>query len=85
MPVTADQIRLKILAALPDAQVTVEDMTGGGDHYSASVVAAEFRGKALVEQHRLIYAALGDWLRGPIHALALHTRTPEEAAPSGAI
>jgi len=80
MPVTADQIRLKILAALPDAQVTVEDMTGGGDHYEASVVAAEFRGKNPVEQHRLIYAALGNWLQGPIHALALHTRTPEEAA-----
>ena len=81
MPVTADQIRLKILAALPDARVTVEDTTGGGDHYAASVVAAEFRGKGLIEQHRMIYAALGNWMQGPIHALALSTLTPEEAAP----
>jgi len=81
MPITADEIRLKILAALPDAQVTVEDMTGGGDHYVANVVAAAFRGKELIDQHRMIYAALGAALHGPIHALALHTRTPEDPAP----
>jgi stress-induced morphogen len=81
MPITADEIRLKILTALPDAQVTVEDTTGGGDHYSADVVAAAFRGKELIEQHRMVYAALGAALHGPIHALALHTRPPEDPAP----
>ena len=80
MPITADEIRLKILAALPDAQVTVQDTTGGGDHYAAHVVAAAFRGKNLVEQHRMVYAALGAALHGPIHALALLTRTPEDPA-----
>jgi stress-induced morphogen len=81
MPITADEIRRKILAALPDAQVTVEDTTGGGDHYAARVVAAAFHGKDLVEQHRMVYAALGAALHGPIHALALSTRTPDDAAP----
>jgi stress-induced morphogen len=81
MPITADEIRRKILAALPDAHVTVEDMTGGGDHYSASVVASAFRGKDLVDQHRMVYAALGADLHGPIHALALHTRAPDDPAP----
>ena len=78
MPITPDEIRRKILAAIPDAQVTVEDTTGGGDHYAATVVAGAFRGQGPVDRHRMIYAALGAAMKGPIHALALTTRTPEE-------
>jgi acid stress-induced BolA-like protein IbaG/YrbA len=79
MPITTDEIRRRILAALPDADVTVED-TGGGDHFAATVVAAAFRDQGPVDRHRTIYAALGDAMRsnGPIHALALITKTPEE-------
>ena len=66
--------------AKPDATTGVlkRDTTGGGDHWAATVVSAAFHGKNLVERHRLIYGALGDLMRGPIHALALTTETPEE-------
>jgi stress-induced morphogen len=78
MPLTADDIRNKILAALPDAQVSVDDMTGGGDHWSVGVVSPAFRGQGPVDRHRMVYAALGTAMNGPIHALALTTRAPEE-------
>jgi stress-induced morphogen len=78
---TPDDVRTRIRAALPDAQIEVVDTTGGGDHFSATVVSPVFVGKGLVERHRLVYAALGEALVGPaapIHALALTTETPEE-------
>jgi stress-induced morphogen len=78
MPPSPDDIRAKIRAALPDAEVSVTDTTGGGDHFAATVVSPSFAGKGPVDRHRLVYAALGDAMRGPIHALALVTETPEE-------
>jgi stress-induced morphogen len=78
MAITPETISARIRAALPDAEVSVTDTTGGGDHFSATVVSAEFVGKGPVDRHRLVYAALGDAMRGPIHALALVTATPEE-------
>ncbi len=59
MAITADEIRIKIAAAIPGAEVTVQDLTGGGDHYAATVVAAAFRGQGPVDRHRMVYAALG--------------------------
>ena len=76
-----DEIRARIRAAIPDADVTVRDTTGGGDHFDATVVSPAFAGKGPVERHRLVYAALNDAIIGPaapIHALALTTATPEE-------
>jgi stress-induced morphogen len=78
MGVTTKTIETLIAAALPDARVSVEDTTGGGDHYAAVVVTAAFQGKTLIERHRMVYAALGDLMRAQIHALALTTETPEE-------
>ena len=75
--ITPDEISARIRAVLPDAEVSVTD-TGGGDHFSATVVSAAFSGKGLVDRHRLVYAALGEAMRGPIHALALSTFTPQE-------
>ena len=78
---TPDDIRTRIRAALPDADVSVVDTTGGGDHFDATVVSSAFVGKGPVERHRLVYAALSDAILGPaapIHALALTTETPEE-------
>ena len=78
---TTDDIRARIRAALPDAEVTVRDTTGGGDHFDATVVSAAFAGKGPVDRHRLVYAALSEVIHGPaapIHALALTTATPEE-------
>jgi stress-induced morphogen len=78
MGLSPADIQTRIKAALPDADVDVVDTTGGGDHFAATVVSAAFAGKGPVERHRLVYAALGDAMRGPIHALALTTRTPDE-------
>jgi stress-induced morphogen len=78
MAISPDDIRALIRAALPDAEVAVADTTGGGDHYEATVVSTAFAGKGPVDRHRLVYAALGDAMRGPIHALALVTETPDE-------
>jgi stress-induced morphogen len=86
--VTPDDIRARIQAGIPGAVVRVTDTTGGGDHFSATVVSASFAGKGPVDRHRAVYAALGDAITGPaapIHALALVTETPDETeTPSGA-
>ncbi|HEY2899786.1 MAG TPA: BolA family transcriptional regulator [Polyangia bacterium] len=78
MAITLDEIRAQIRAALPDADVRVQDTTGGGDHFAAIVVSASFRGQTPVDRHRAVYAALGAAMNGPIHALALTTLTPDE-------
>jgi stress-induced morphogen len=75
---TPEDITARIRTALPDADVRVVDTTGGGDHFSATVVSSAFAEKGLIDRHRLVYAALGEAMRGPIHALALTTETPEE-------
>jgi stress-induced morphogen len=74
----AEEIRRKIETALPGSRVQVRDTTGGGDHFEAVVIAAEFAGKSMVEQHRLVYSILGDAMAGPIHALALRTSPPKD-------
>jgi acid stress-induced BolA-like protein IbaG/YrbA len=75
----AARIRERILGALPDSEVQVNDTTGTGDHFEAYVVSAAFAGKPMVQQHKLVYAAVQDWLQtGELHALALKTYTPEQ-------
>ena len=67
----------KLKAAFPGAvRIEVQDLTGTKDHYKAVVVAQEFAGKSRVEQHQLVYRALGELMAGPVHALALETRAP---------
>ena len=73
-----EDIRRRIEDALPGARVTVADATGAGDHFEVRVRAAAFAGRTLVEQHQLVYGALGS-LMGRIHALALQTESPQEA------
>jgi stress-induced morphogen len=74
---TSDEIRALICEGLPDAQVTIEDLAGDGNHYRAHVVAPEFRGKSRVQQHQMVYRALGGRMGGELHALALTTATPD--------
>ncbi len=70
------QILQKMLeSALPGAQVRVEDLTGGLDHFKVAVKASQFQGLSRLEQHRLVFDALGDAMNGPIHALQLYTET----------
>ncbi|MEO0685243.1 MAG: BolA family transcriptional regulator [Cyanobacteria bacterium J06649_11] len=76
--ISPEQVKEMILAQMPDAQVQVEDLTGGGDHYQVSVVSSQFAGKGLVKQHQLVYGALKQAMSTEaIHALALKTYTPE--------
>ncbi|NVJ07158.1 BolA/IbaG family iron-sulfur metabolism protein [Myxococcus sp. AM001] len=75
----AEFIRARILEALPGSEVEVRDYTGTGDHYEARVVSPDFAGKAMVQQHQLVYAPLQPWLKsGELHALALKTYSPEQ-------
>ena len=76
MPMTPDAIERAIRESLPDAQVTIEDLAGDGDHYRAHIVSEQFRGKSRVQQHQLVYQALGGRMGGELHALALTTSTP---------
>jgi len=73
---TPESVRRLLLAALPGAEIELVDLTGTEDHYQARVVSQAFEGKTLIEQHQLVYRALGDALHGPIHAFALKTYTP---------
>lgn len=79
MAMDATDIETLIKGALPDATVTIEDLAGDGDHYSARVVSAAFRGKSRVQQHQMVYAALQGKMGGQLHALALQTSVPEGA------
>jgi len=74
---SADELKTRIEAALPGATAEVEDWTGGGDHFRATVVAPQFAGLGRIAQHRLVYDVFGDEVGGPIHALSLKTATPE--------
>jgi stress-induced morphogen len=74
---TALEIEQLIHAGLPEAQVAIEDLAGDGNHYRAHVVAPAFRGKSRVQQHQMVYRALGDRMGGALHALALTTAAPD--------
>lgn len=76
--VNTKEIEAMIKAHMPDAQVEVQDLTGGGDHYQLTVVSSQFADKGLVQQHKLVYATLQEAISSEaIHALAIKTYTPE--------
>ncbi|WP_322517999.1 BolA family transcriptional regulator [Rhodopseudomonas palustris] len=77
MPMDARDIEAMIKAAIPDAEVTIRDLAGDGDHYAATVVSESFRGKSRVQQHQIVYASLQGQMGGVLHALALQTGVPE--------
>jgi stress-induced morphogen len=78
MAMAASEIETLIKAAIPDAEVTITDLAGDGDHYSARVVSRTFAGVPRVQQHQKVYAALGGRMGGELHALQLMTAAPEE-------
>jgi stress-induced morphogen len=77
MAMDAGEIERLIKARLPDAEVTIRDLAGDGDHYAATVLSESFRGKSRVAQHQIVYEALKAEMGGKLHALALQTGTPE--------
>ena len=72
----AAEIEALIKAALPDAQVEIEALVDDGDHYLARVSSTAFAGKSRVQQHKMVYEALGGRMGGELHALQLTTAVP---------
>ena len=79
MPMPADELERSLREAFPDAEVTVTDLAGDGDHYRARVVSPAFRGVSRVKQHQMVYAALKGRVGGELHALAVETAAPPES------
>lgn len=71
----ADEIKTRLLKAFPSCEIVLKDLTGGEDHWQLDIKCTEFSGKSLVEQHQMVYKALGDMMghSSQIHALALNT------------
>ena len=78
MPMAANEIERLIREAIPDAEVTIDDLAGDGDHYAARVTSPVFAGLSRVRQHQLVYAALGPRMGNELHALQLTTAAPRE-------
>ena len=78
MAMDAAMIERLIKESLPDAQVSIEDLRGDGDHYAAHIISSAFRGKTRVQQHQMVYQALRGRMGNKLHALALQTGAPED-------
>lgn len=79
--VSPNQVEAMIKAGLPDAEVQVQDLTGGGDHYQVVVVSSLFEGKRTIQQHQMVYGALKQAMASEaIHALTMKTYTPQDWA-----
>ena len=76
MPMAASEIERLIKTAIPDADVSIRDLAGDGDHYAARVVSESFAGMGRIKQHQAVYAALGGRVGGELHALQLETAVP---------
>jgi stress-induced morphogen len=76
---TTNTLKLLLEERLPGAHVTVQDMTGSRDHFELHVTWSNFKGLALLEQHRRVHAALAEHLGQAIHAVKIHTHLPSSA------
>jgi stress-induced morphogen len=76
MPISQQDLEGRLRAAFPKAEITVKDLAGDNDHWSAKIVDEAFRGLPRVRQHQLVYQALGGSVGGEIHALQLETSAP---------
>ena len=74
---TAQEIEALIKAAFPDAEVTMTDLAGDNDHWSAQIRSSAFKGKTRVQQHQMVYAALQGRMGGALHALQLQTQAKD--------
>ncbi len=73
MPMKAEDIVNLITTAIPDARVEMTDLAGDGDHYQANIYSPSFAGKSRIDQHKMVYAALGNKMGGELHALSIKT------------
>ena len=72
---TKDNIEELIIQSIPDAKVTIKDLRGDGDHYSAIVVSKSFVGKSMIQQHKIVYESLKGKMGNELHALELKTKS----------
>ena len=75
MPLSKEDLENYIKTGIPDATVTIEDLKGDGDHYSATVISKSFEGKTKIEQHKMVYDSLNGKMGNELHALMLKTKT----------
>jgi len=80
MGMDAGEIERLIREGLPDATVRIDDLRGDGEHYAATVSSPSFKGRTRVQQHQMVYQALGVRMGGELHALALKTVVPDASA-----
>jgi stress-induced morphogen len=76
MPLSADTLEKLIHEGFPDAKVTITDLAGDNDHWSAEIISSAFAGKTRIAQHKMVYAALQGKMGGELHALQLKTSAP---------
>jgi len=74
---SSDELKQRIESAIPGARAEVDDLTGGGDHFQATVTSSTFAGLSRLEQHRLVYDVFGPEVGGPIHALSIKTHSSD--------
>lgn len=77
MGMSAAEIEQMVCKAIPDADVTLQDLAGDNDHYSIVVVSKAFEGKSRIQQHQMVFNALGGGMGTRLHALSVTTKTPE--------
>ena len=75
MPLSKDDLEKYIKDSIPDSTITIEDLRGDGDHYSATVISKSFKGKSKIEQHKMVYDSLEGKMGKELHALMLKTKT----------
>lgn len=78
MPMSSIDIERLIKSKFPDATITLRDLAGDNDHWAAHVVSSAFKGKNRVQQHQMVYEALGGRMGGVLHALQLTTAIPPD-------
>jgi stress-induced morphogen len=77
MPMPSTEIERLIKQGIPDAKVEITALADDNDHFAAIVISSEFAGKSKLQQHQLVYKALGDTMGGALHALQLQTLAPK--------
>lgn len=79
MAMLADEIKELIMSAIPGCEVVLKDLAGDNDHFAAYVTSEAFQGKSRIQQHQMVYQALGGKMGNQLHALSIHTIVPQNA------
>ena len=74
MALKLEEIESLIIEALPDAEISIQDLAGDGNHYSATIISEKFNGISKIEQHKMVYASLKGKMGNELHALAITTK-----------